>query len=206
MWRLIVALALIGLPVVAHAEFKKVTRQESKLLLAPPLLENGREIYQYGGWNASGGYESSFAAVLPAKGGAYPQMQVYFQRLAQLHQWSRGADLDEKWLRQYFSFLKDKTIRITVPPPRAAHYVRVIRFAVDQSECAGFDIRQLNDANSIKSDTDRNSVYGLYCAPAGVPLTDDLVRQATEGIYVRGDNGVERMLQGVARPVPATLR
>ena len=81
MWRLIVGLALIGLPVIAHAEFKKVMRQESKLLLAPPLLENGREIYQYGGWNASGGYESSFAAILPAKGGAYPQMQVYSSAL-----------------------------------------------------------------------------------------------------------------------------
>jgi hypothetical protein len=86
------------------------------------------------------------------------------------------------------------------------HYLRVVRFAVDQSECAGFDIRQLNDAHSIKSDTDRNSVYALYCAPAGVALTDDLVRQATEGIYWRSDSGVERVLQGVARPVPASFR
>jgi hypothetical protein len=204
MRRLIIALVLIGLPFVAHAEFKKVTRQDSKVLIDAPLLENGREIYQYAGWDASGGYESSFAAILSANG-PYPLMQVYLQRLAQLHQWARGADLDEKWLKQYFSFLRDKTIRITVPAPRVTHYVRVVRFAVDQSECAGFDIRQLNDANSIKSDTDRNSVYGLYCAPAGVPLTDDLVKQATEGIYWRSGSGVERVLQGVARSVPAHL-
>lgn len=205
MWRLIAALALIGLPMAAHAEWKTVTRQESKLLLEAPLLENGREVYRYGGWDASGGYEASFAAILSAKG-PYPLMQVYFQRLAQLHQWARGADLDEKWLRQYFSFLKDKPIRITAPAPHVTHYLRVVRFAVDQSECAGFDIRQLNDAHSIKSDTDRNSVYALYCAPAGVALTDDLVRQATEGIYWRSDSGVERVLQGVARPVPASFR
>jgi hypothetical protein len=205
MWRLIAALALIGLPALAHAEWKKVTRQESKLLLEAPLLENGREIYQYGGWDASGGYEGSFAAILSPKGG-YPFMQVYFQRLAQLHQWSRGADLDEAWLKKFFSFLKDKTIRITAPAPHVTRYIRVVRFAVDQSECAGFDIRQLNDAHSIKSDTDRNSVYGLYCAPAGIALTDDLVRQATEGIYWRSDSGVERLLQGVARPMPASLR
>jgi hypothetical protein len=204
MLRLIIVLALIGLPVIAHAEWKNVTRQEAKVLLAPPLLENGREIYRYGGWDASGGYEASFAAILSATG-AYPLMQVYFQRLAQLHQWSRGADLDEKWLKHYFSFLRDKTIRITAAPPRTANYVRVVRFAIDQSECAGFDIRQLNDANSIKSDTDRNSVYGLYCAPAGVPLTDDLVRQATESVYWRSNSGVERVLQGVSRPVPARL-
>ena len=43
MWRLIVALALIGLPVAAHAEWKTVTRQQSKLLLEAPLLENGRK-------------------------------------------------------------------------------------------------------------------------------------------------------------------
>ena len=205
MRRLIIALALIGLPFVAHAEFKKVTRQESKLLLVPPLIENGREVYQYGGWNASGGYESSFAAILPAKGGSYPQMQVYFQRLAALHEWSRAVDLDEKWLKQYFSFLKDKTIRITVPAPSMNRYLRVVRFAVEQSECAAFDMRQLDDHNNYKSDTDRNAISALYCAPAGVPLTDDLVRQATEGIYLRGGNGVERMLKGVARPVPANL-
>ena len=204
MWRLIVALALIGLPVAAHAEWKTVTRQESKVLLEAPLLENGREIYRYAGWNASGGYEASFAAILSTKG-RYPLMQVYFQRLAQLHQWARGADLDEAWLKQFFSFLKDKPIRITVPAPHVTRYIRVVRFAVDQSECAGFDIRQLDDRNSIKSDTDRNSVYGLYCAPVGVPLTDDLVRKATEGIYWRSDSGVERLLQGVARPVPAYL-
>jgi len=58
MWRLIVALALIGLPVAAHAEWKAVTRQQSKLLLEAPLLENGREVYRYGGWDATGGYES----------------------------------------------------------------------------------------------------------------------------------------------------
>jgi hypothetical protein len=205
MRKLMLALALIGLPVVAHAEWKTVTRQESKVLLEAPMLEHGREVYRYGGWNASGGYEASFAAILSAKG-PYPLMEVYFQRLAQLHQWAGGAELDEKWLKQYFSFLKDKAIRITVPAPHVTRYVRVVRFAVDQSECAGFDIRQLNDANSIKSDTDRNSVYGLYCAPAGVPLTDDLVRQATEGIYWRNDSVVERLLQGANRPVPASLR
>jgi hypothetical protein len=205
MWRLIAALALIGLPVAAHAEWKAVTRQQSKLLIEAPLLENGREVYRYGGWDATGGYESSFAAILSAKG-PYPLMEVYLQRLAQLHQWARGVDLDEKWLKKFFSFLKDKPIRITAPASHATHYIRVVRFAVDQTECAGFDVRQLEDAQSIKSDTDRNSVYGLYCAPAGVPLTDDLVRQATEGIYWRSDSGVERLLQGVARPVPTSLR
>ena len=84
MRRLILALALIGLPMAAHAEWKTVTRQQSKLLLDAPLLENGREVYRYGGWNASGGYEASFAAILSTKG-PYPLMQVYFQRLAQLH-------------------------------------------------------------------------------------------------------------------------
>ena len=205
MRRLVLVLALVGLPVVAHAEWKKVTRQESKLLLVAPLLENGREIYQYGGWDASGGYESSFAAILSAKG-AYPQMQVYLHRMAALHQWGSGSALDEKWLKRSFSFLKDKTIHITAAAPQPGRYLRVVRLAVDQSDCAGFEMRQLDINNSIKSDSERNSVSGLYCAPAGVPLTDDLVRQATEGIYVRGDNGVERLLQGVARPVPATLR
>jgi hypothetical protein len=205
MWRLIAALALIGLPVVAHAEWKAVTRRQSKLLIEAPLLGNGREVYRYAGWDPSGGAETSFAAILSAKGG-YPLMEVYLRRLAQLHQWSRAPDLDESWLKRQFSFLKDKTIRITAPAPRVTHYVRIVRFAVDPSECAAFDIRQVDDANSIKSDIDRNGVSGLYCAPAGIPLTDDLVRQATEGIYWRSDSGVERVLQGVARPVPASFR
>jgi hypothetical protein len=203
MRRLILALVLGTLPWAAHAEWKKVTRQESKLLLDAPLLENGREVYQYGGWDASGGYEASFAAILAAKG-AYPQMQVYLHRLASLHQWGSGSDLDEKWLKKFFSFLKDKTIRITAAAPQPGRYLRVVRLSVDQSDCVAFEMRQLDINNSIKSDHDRNSIAGLYCAPAGVPLTDDLVRQATEGVYVRGDNGVERVLKG-ARPVPARL-
>jgi hypothetical protein len=201
---LMLALVLAGLPGGAHAEWKEVTRQESKLLIVAPLLEGGREIYRYGGWDASGGYESSFAAILPARG-AYPEMQVYFNRMAALHQWGSGSALDEKGLKRSFSFLGEKTIHITAAAPQPGRYLRVVRFAVDQSECAAFEMRQLDINNSIKSDAERNSITGLYCAPAGVPLTDDLVRQATEGIYVRGDSGVERMLKGVARPVPASL-
>ena len=83
-------LALVGLPGVAHAEWKKVSRQELKLLLAAPLLENGRESYQYGGWDASGGDQSCWTPrSCPQR--ARHVMQVYFNRLAALHQWGEAA-------------------------------------------------------------------------------------------------------------------
>jgi hypothetical protein len=204
MRRLIVALALIGLPGVAHAEFKKVTRQESKVLLEAPLLQNGREIYEYGGWNASGGQETSYAAIVPAKG-AYPRMQVYVETLASLHHWKFGNALDEKWLKGAFPFLKDKPIQITAQAPQQGAYLRVVRFTVGGTNCAGFEMRAVDAVGGVNSDESRNSISGFYCAPVGTVLTDDLVKQATEGVYVRGDSGVQRAVKGVSRPVPATL-
>lgn len=204
MRRLIVALALIGLPGVAHAEFKKVTRQESKVLLEAPLLQNGREIYEYGGWSASGGHESSYAAVVPASG-VYPRMQVYVETLASLHHWKYGNDLDEKWLRKAFPFLKDKPIQVTAPAPQPGPHLRVVRFTVGGANCAGFEMRTIDTMGAIGSNEDRNSISGFYCAPVGTALTDDLVKQATEGVYMRSDNGVERAVKGVSRPVPANL-
>ena len=204
MQRLIVALALIGLPLVAHAEFKKVTRQESKVLLAAPLLENGREIYEYGGWSASGGHESSYAAIVPANG-AYPRMQVYVETLASLHHWKVGNTLDEKWLRKAFPFLKNKPIQITAQAPSQGAYLRVVRFTVDGANCAGFEMRAIDAVGGVNSDEARSSISGFYCAPTGTALTDELVKQATEGVYVRGDGGVQRAVKGVSRPVPANL-
>ncbi len=204
MRHLIVALALIGLPVVAHAELKKVTRQESKVLLAAPLLESGREIYEYGGWSASGGSESSYAAIVPTSG-AYPRMQVYVEALAPLHHWKYGNALDEAWLRKAFPFLKDKPIQITARAPQPGAHLRVVRFTVGGANCAGFEMRTIDTIGAISSGEDRNSISGFYCAPLGTALTDELVKQATEGVYMRGDSGVERVVKGVSRPVPANL-
>jgi hypothetical protein len=204
MRRLIVALTLVALPSAAHAEWKKVTRQDSKLLLAAPLLENGREVYEYGGWTAQGGHESSYAAIVPATG-AYPRMQVYLYRLASQSYWKIGSDLDEKWLKGSFPFLKDKTVQITAPAPGSGRYLRVMRFAIGGTSCAAFEMRHLDPTGSAKTDEYRNSVSGLYCASPDTALTDELVQQATEGVYVRIDNKVERVLQGVAKPLPARL-
>ncbi len=66
-------------------------------------------------------------------------------------------------------------------------------------------MRVVDAVGGVNSDEARNSISGFYCAPIGMTLTDDLVRQATEGVYVRGDNGVQRAVKGVSRPVPANL-
>jgi hypothetical protein len=204
MRRLILVLALSVVPVVAQAEWKKVTRQESKVLLAAPLLENGRELYEYAGWSAQGGHESSYAAIVPTKG-AYPRMQVYLRRMSSLHYWKYGSDLDEKWLMQTFPFFKDKTITITAAAPMSGPYLRAVRFAVDRTNCAAFELRRTGDIGAIMAEEDRISISGLYCPPPGTPLSDELLQQATEGVYVRTDSGVQRALKGVARPVPASL-
>lgn len=204
MRKLILALALVALPAAAHAEWKRITRQESKVLLAAPLLDNGQEVYEYAGWSAQGGHESSYAAIVP-RAGMYPRMQVYVDRLASLRYWKYGNDLDEKWLKQAFAFLKDKPIRITSAAPPSGRYLRIVRFAVDQASCASFEMRRLEDTGSVMSEDDRNSISALYCAPAGTPLGDELVQQATEGVYLRIDNKVERALKGVAKPVPPHL-
>lgn len=204
MRRLIVALALIGLPVVAHAEFKKVTRQESKVLLAAPLLASGREIYQYGGWSASGGSESSYAAIVPASG-LYPRMQVYVETLASLHHWKYGNALDEKWLRTAFPFLKDKPIQITAPAPQPGPHLRVVRFTVGGANCAAFEMRTIDRMGAISSNEDRNSTSGFLLRAVGKGV-DRRPGEAGDRRRLRArDSGVERAMKDVAKPIPASL-
>jgi len=94
-------LVLAFVPTVASSEPKTVSRAESLILLAPPMLENGREVLQDLGWNTKASTRTAYAAVVPAAG-SYPRMQVYLEQAAPLNYWKFGSSLDADWTKARF--------------------------------------------------------------------------------------------------------
>jgi hypothetical protein len=168
------------------------------------MLENGREVFQDYGWNANASMRTAYAAVVPAAG-SYPRMQVYLEQGAPLSYWKTGSSLDAAWTKARFPFFKDKDVQISAAAPGFGPYQRSARFTVEGANCAAFELRHLGPTGSAKTDDYLDSVSGFYCAPLGTALTDALLQQALESIYVRHNGKVERLVKGVSRPVPAHL-
>jgi hypothetical protein len=188
----------------AHAEWKKVAKTESNLLLVLPFLESGREIFQDGGWNAQASTRTAYAAVVPVSG-AFPRAQVYSTEIAPLYNWRMGIVLDAAWIKDKFPFFKDKDVQITIPAPSTDAYVRRVQFTVGAATCVGFDLRQAGVTAAFNSTESLQSVSGIYCPPAGTALTDELFQRVVEGIFVRRNGKVERAVTGTNKPLPAEL-
>jgi hypothetical protein len=194
------------LPVVGgHAESRKVTAQESKILLRVPYLEDVTPNYQYYGWNDKASTETSYAGLARSNKPA-GRAQVYLYQASPTSHWTRGAVLDEKWIKTMIPFLKDKAIQITTPAQSSGPYVRVARFVVEDAKCMAFDLRHVAGVMDWEGEEARQAISGIYCPPAGIDLDDALIQRVFEGIFVRRDGRIERVLAGVNKPIPPELR
>jgi hypothetical protein len=187
----------------AHAEFKKVARADSKLLLSMPYLDGGRQVFNDGGWSSTQKTNTAYAALVPQKG-VYPRAQVYWDRAAPQHYWKVGSSLDTTWIKQRVPFFKDKSVQIDSAAPNSDALLRVTRFSVDTASCVAFEMRQTFTGVGDSLPNALDSFSGIYCPPVGTPLTDELVQQVTEGIFVRRDGRIERALPNVNKPLPFT--
>lgn len=189
----------------ANAEWKTVAKSDSKLLLVTPFPETTREVFEDSGWSTSARTSAAYAAAVPPSG-SYPRVQVYLHQVAPLTYWRRGSVMDAAWIKQSFPFTKDKEVQVTSQAPPSDAFLRVTHFTMGTASCVAFEMREItNDTGGSGAPGARDSVSGIYCPSAGTAPSDALTRQVTEGIFVRRDGKIERILRGVNAPLPAQL-
>jgi hypothetical protein len=195
--------AALALPAAAtQAQEKRVSAQESKILLLLPLLENIAPVYQYFGWNARASVETAYGGVAtdaspPARG------QVYLHQAAPY--WRTGSALDAAWVRSSFPFFKNLAVNITAPAPAPGPFARSATFEVDTARCMAFELRHVSNDVGTPTLEQRQSVSGIYCPPIGTALDGALIQRVYEGIFARRDGRIERVLRGVNKPIPPEL-
>ena len=148
---------------------------------------------------------TAYAALVPTAG-TYPRMQVYWHQAAPLTYWKLGSTLDAAWIKGRVPFFKEKDVQVTEAAGSASPYLRQTRFSVGEARCVAFEMRVTGNPVGSVIPEERESVSGIYCPPIGTPLTDALVAQATEGIYVLRDGKIERALRGIETPIPAHIQ
>jgi hypothetical protein len=198
----LIAAVLLAFPV--QAQEKRVSPQESRILLLEPYLEDVPPVYQHFGWNAQASVETAYAGVARANTPA-SRAQVYLYQTAPLTYWRTGSPPDQAWIRASFPFFKDKSVQVTSPAPPPGPFSRVARFEVDGAKCMAFELRHVTNDTGPPTVEQRQSVSGIYCPPANVALDDALIRRVLEGIFVRRDGRIERALGGVDKPIPADI-
>jgi len=187
-----------------QAQEKRVSPQESRILLFVPYLEDVSPLYQHLGWNTRASVETAYAGM--ARSDTAPsRAQVYLHQTAPLTYWRTGSPLDQGWIRTSFPFFKDKPVQVTSPAPPPGSFMRVARFEVDGAKCAAFELRHVTNDNGTPTVEQRQSVSGIYCPPANAALDDALIQRVLEGIFVRREGRVERALTGVDKPIPAAI-
>lgn len=194
--------ATLALASPAHAEWKKVAKADSRLLLVTPFSEATREVFEANDWSSTTRIISSYAAMVPANG-LYPRVQVYLEQTAPLVYWKFGGALDAAWLKRLFPFFKDRDVQITSPAPNSDAFLRTSQFTVGAARCTAFEMRHItNSTGGASAVGARDSVSGFYCPPPGTAPSEDLLQKVTEGIFVRRDGQIERVLRGVNAPIP----
>ena len=197
--------AALALPAATtQAQEKRVSAQESKILLLLPHLENTTPVYQYFGWNAQATIETSYGGLAlnaspPSRG------QVYLHQTAPLTYWRTGNPLDAAWVRSSFPFFKNLAVNVTAPAPLPGSFARTATFEVDAARCMAFELRHVSNDVGTPTLDQRQSVSGIYCPPAGTALDGVLVQRVYEGIFARRDGRIERVLRGVNKPIPPEL-
>ena len=204
--RALVALSIaLSLSVdAAWAQEKRVSAQESRLLLLAPYLEDLKPNYQHFGWNAQASSETSYAGV--ARNNDTPsRAQVYLYQTAPRYYWKNGTTLDEAWIRSAFPFFNSRPVKITQPAPSPGRYARTAMFEVEGARCVAFELRYVSNDVGSPTFEERQSATGIYCPPGGTVLDDALIQRVFEGIFLRRDGRIERLLQGVNKPIPPEL-
>lgn len=78
-----------------------------------------------------------------------------------------------------------------------------LQFTVGTARCVAFEMRHItNDTGSAAAAGARDSVSGFYCPSPGTAPSEDLLQKVTEGVFVRRDGQIERVLRGVNAPIP----
>src|SRR5262245_32506563 len=123
-----------------QAQEKRVSPQESRILLFAPYLEDASPVYQHLGWNAQASVETAYAGM--ARSNTPPsRAQVYLHQTAPLTYWRTGSALDQGWIRASFPFFRDKAVQVTAAAPLPGPFLRVARFERSEERRVGKECR-----------------------------------------------------------------
>jgi hypothetical protein len=183
----------------AFAEWQRIPKDQSLLVLDLPGLSGAREQFSYE-QRADYTAETYYAAQVGP--GSYPRGQFYLTILAPGRIWSALGDLDEAWVRAQAPFLKDKQIS-GVQPARGggSEALRTVRFQVDHADCVAISFVSggINVRTDTSAGTPQRAVRGFYCSNTRETLNDDSIRDVLSGIQI-GRPGIDRV--GLAPPRP----
>jgi hypothetical protein len=197
--------AALALPAATtQAQEKRVSAQESRILLLLPHLENIAPVYQYFGWNARASVETAYGGIA-ANTSPLSRGQVYLHQTAPLTYWRTGSALDAAWVRSSFPFFKNLAVNVTTAAPPPGPFARTATFEVDTARCMAFELRHVSNDVGTPTLEQRQSVSGIYCPPAGTALDGELIQHVYEGVFVRRDGRIERVLRGMNKPIPPQL-
>jgi hypothetical protein len=192
------------LPLTSHAQdggnWKRVTKAQSQLMLHLPYLEAATMEYQFLDWNARASSKASYVTALTPSA-VYPRAQVYLREYGPQSGPPENIRVTDRWLRDTFPFFKNRDIKITARPVNSSKYIRYARFTSERAGCVMFDMRNLRSSAGETNE----GVQGVYCAPHNVELTETLIQQVTEGVYVRRGGRIERAVHGTGKPIPPQL-
>jgi hypothetical protein len=184
-------LVFLLIPVLAQAQQPNVVpREQSKLQLDMPGLENQRAIHQYFGWNPQYTIETSYAAQTP-RAADYPRAQVYLRLLAPGMVWKVNRDVDARFVQNFVPYFKDKKITMLASGGSGTNEARrIYRFEVDGAECVFFAVTEAYAVGGGASTTNSgggnltSSVVGIYCGAASARLSDDDVAKVLKSYKV----------------------
>jgi len=144
-----------------------VSREQSKLLLDFPGLEEAQERYDYLGWDARYSVERHYAA-LASKSGSYPRAQFNLRQLAPMFLWTTNT-IDESYVKAW-PFFKDGQIQILQSAsPVTSNYVQILTFKADNVECVALSVRRAASRNDSQTELGTLAFDGFYCPAPGRP-------------------------------------
>lgn len=194
----ILAVLLMAGAALAQPATNTVPREQSKLQLDMPGLENQRAIHQYFGWNPQYTIETSYAAQTP-RAGDYPRAQVYLRLLAPGMVWTVSRDVDARFIQNFAPYFKDKPIKMITSGGGGSNQTqRVYRFEVDGAECVFFAVTEAYAVGGGVATTRSgggnmtSSVVGTYCGAASARLSDDDVAKVLKSYKVVQNPGAAK--------------
>ncbi len=161
-------------PVLAQMKVTPVARNDSRLRLDLPGLKVAREFY---GWAQDSNMNGiTYIAAQVAQRAELPRGESYTNQAYGFASIQASPPLTEERLKA-FGYLKERKLtveRSLTPDSRGDK--QVLRFTVDGTDCVGFDILPFGVDGTRMGGGGEARVFGYYCGPPNVPLTDNDVQ------------------------------
>lgn len=166
-----------------------INKEQSRLALDMPGLENAREIYQH--WQAGKVGLQRYYAALISRDGPFPRAQVYFTELGPNYYWRAPETINETWIRNLAPFLENQHIEMRSATTDATGELKLARFEIDEADCVAFAREMKINTRTIELTKERISrhIHGFFCGSVGTKLTSSTIAAIISNIQVKDVTG-----------------